>query len=147
MWLLYLLILVASTTALNEDPYRLPKTVSPESYAVTITVKENFATEGVFTGSVTINLNIIQNVQNITLHARFLQINESRIVLTCGDNRNIFQSLTNETDYHKIYVKADSLISAGSSCTLKFEEFEGELQDDMNGFYRSWYENENGTIE
>lgn len=160
MWLLSILLLAtasfytssANTLPLSqkadeEDPYRLPKTVLPESYAVTIVAEEDFATKGVFTGSVSINLKTVEDVEEITLHARFLAINEDKVELTCGNATNLFDSLSNETDYHKISVKAKNVIPAGTSCTLKFEDFAGELQDDMNGFYRSWYKNENGDVE
>lgn len=131
----------------DEDPYRLPTTVLPESYAVTIIVEEDFALKGAFTGSVTINIKIVEEVEEITLQARFLEIDEDKVELTCGNATNLFESLRNETEYHKIFVKAKNLIPAETSCTLKFEDFKGELHDDMNGFYRSWYENENGEIE
>lgn len=160
MWLLPILLFVTtafyessaktlplSQRADEEDPYRLPKTVLPDSYAVTIVVEDDFAQKGVFTGSVSINLRTVEDVEGITLHARFLAINEEKVELTCGSATNLFESLSNETDYHKIFVKAKNTIAAGTSCTLKFEDFAGELQDDMNGFYRSWYENENGEIE
>lgn len=132
----------------NDDPYRLPKSVLPESYTVTIIAEENFAEKGEFTGSVSIQLTIVESVAEIVLHARFLEIDISKVVLTCGSvTDNIFESLTSNSSYHKISIKAKSELTSGSSCTLKFEEFKGELQDDMNGFYRSWYENENGEKE
>lgn len=159
MWQFFIFLLVASVLHINsakilptsqksdEDPYRLPSTVLPQSYAVTIIVEEDFAQKGVFTGSVTINLNVVEDVQEIALHARFLEIDEDKVELTCGSTTNLFESLRNETDYHKIFVKAKDVISSKSSCILKFQNFKGELHDDMNGFYRSWYEDENGEIQ
>lgn len=155
MWLPFTFYLLTAASAKilpvtqksDDDPYRLPNTVLPESYTVTITVEENFAVEGVFTGSVSIDLNVIEDVEEIILHARFLELDEEKVQLTCGNTTNLFDSLGNETDYHKISVKARNVLPKGTSCTLKFEDFKGQLQDDMNGFYRSWYENENGEIE
>lgn len=159
MWASCAFLLVATSVAIsaktvsvpqraeNEDPYRLPKTVLPESYALTIIAEYNFALTGDFSGSVSIAIRTVEDVEEITLHARFLEINEDKVELTCGNTTNLFESLRNETDYHTIFVKAQNVIPAGTSCTLKFGEYTGKLMDDMNGFYRSSYQNENGETE
>lgn len=140
--------LALDTIAIQKnDPYRLPSSVLPEHYAISIIVEENFHQKGIFTGSVAINLNVVQDLEEIILHANGLEIDENKIQVTCGNTSELFESLTNNTDYHKLIIKAKSLIPAGTSCILKFEDYEGVLLDDMIGFYRSWYQDENGEIE
>lgn len=160
MWLSLLLVTILVTCSArapvetensslrsDEDPYRLPTTVLPTAYTVTIVVEDDFAPNGVFTGSVSIELQVQEEIEEFTLHARDLDIDESKIQLTCGESANIFKSLTYEEDYHKITVAATVVIKAESSCNLKIEDYKGQLKDDMNGFYRSSYENADGKIE
>lgn len=132
----------------EDDPYRLPTSVVPTHYTITLILKENFGPEGVFTGSVAINLNIVESVQEITLQAQYLTINENDITLTCGgSNTNLFSSLSNDTAYYKITVRSSAVLTAGSSCILSILNYEGILADDMQGLYRSSYTNKDGEVE
>lgn len=133
----------------EDDPYRLPTSVVPRNYTVTLVLKENFGPEGVFTGSVRINLDIIESVEEITLHAQYLTIYDENIVLTCNDNNavNLFDSLTNSSAYYKITIKSKEQLTAGSSCVLTITDYEGILADDMQGLYRSSYTNKDGETE
>lgn len=132
----------------KNDPYRLPTSIVPRNYTITLVLKENFGPDGVFTGSVVINLDILETVQTITLQAQYLTIKPDSISLTCGNNiTNLFYSLTNDTAYHKIIISSTEELTAGSSCVLQILNYEGVLDDDMRGLYRSSYTNKNGETE
>lgn len=132
----------------EDDPYRLPTSVVPRSYTLVLILQENFGPNGVFSGSVSITLDIQEAVQEITLQAQYLAINSNNIILTCDSStESLFESLSNDTAYHKITIRSKSQIAAGSSCTLQINNYEGILDDDMRGLYRSSYTNQNGEIE
>lgn len=132
----------------EDDPYRLPTAVLPTYYAIKLVLNENFGPNAVFSGSVSINLNVQETVQQITLHAQYLTINSSNVILTCGTSEdNLFSSLTNDTAYHKITIVSTTEIAAGTSCVLQINDYEGILADDMRGLYRSSYTNKDGEIE
>lgn len=137
-----------SLRADEDDPYRLPTSVLPKSYSITLKLEEDFGPNGVFTGSVSIVLEVQEAVSEIVLHAQYLDIKEENVILNCnGDNANLFSSLTNATSYHKITIVSSSQIVAGSSCTLQINDYSGILDDDMRGLYRSSYTNKDGEVE
>lgn len=132
----------------EDDPYRLPTSVVPRSYTLKLVLNENFGPNGVFSGSVSITLEVLEAVQEITLQAQYLTIDTSKIVLYCGDNtENLFDSLSNDTAYHKITIVSTRQIAAESTCVLEINDYEGILDDDMRGLYRSSYTNKDGEIE
>lgn len=132
----------------EDDPYRLPTSVLPTHYTIKLTLQDNFGPNGVFTGSVEISLNIVEAVQQITLHSQDLTIDANKINLVCnGGNTNLFSSLSNDTSYSKITIASTVVLAAESTCTLQINDYVGILNDDMNGFYRSSYTNKNGETE
>lgn len=133
---------------LEDDPYRLPTSVVPRNYTIQLVLNENFGPNGVFSGSVQIALEVLEAVEKITLHAQDLTINLGNIILMCGeDSTNLFSSLSNDITYHKITITSSRQIVAGSSCTLQINNYQGILDDDMRGLYRSSYTNKNGETE
>lgn len=131
----------------DTDPYRLATTVYPESYVVSLKIEDNFGPAGVFEGNVSITLRTYAAVNAITLHANLLDIDTSSINLFCGNQTNLFDSLSNDSTYHFITIQATGEIANNTECTLEFYNFAGQLTDDMQGFYRSSYTNANGETE
>lgn len=131
----------------DSDPYRLPTTVYPENYTITLKLEEDFGPSGVFEGSVSITLRTYEAVDSITLHASLLDINKNNISLTCGSDINIFSELSNDTTYDFITVTASEVIPNDTLCILTISGYTGQLMDDMRGFYRSSYTNANGETE
>lgn len=134
----------ASISTRNDDPYRLPITVLPEHYEVILKLDENFGSTAVYTGSVKINISTTTAVQEIILHSKYLDINVTQTYLTCGEI-TYSADTNNISDYEMIslVLSPTNTIPAGSSCLLEFREFTGLLGDDMYGFYRSYYTDEN----
>lgn len=133
------------STPRNTDPYRLNTTVYPLNYALTLRLEQDFGTTQVFTGNVTINVQFLESTDLIKLHSKYLTIPNEGVVINCGfDTRNLFESLEFAEEYEMVYVFTNGTVQAGTYCELSFRDFSGELRDDMYGFYRSYYLDENG---
>lgn len=132
-------------TPRNSDPYRLNTAVFPESYTITLRLEETFGATQNFTGNLNIRVNVAQNTSLIQLHSKYLTIPEEGVSLLCGGNStNLFGELEFQEEYEMLYINSVEVLEAGSSCELSFNGFSGILADDMYGFYRSYYLNENG---
>lgn len=131
----------------NQDPYRLPTSVYPKHYLLTLHLGENFGPNQNFTGYVFITLNVTSPVNVITLHSKFLNYTAQNVRLTCGTNTttNLVQDVTFDEGYEMVYVNATNTIQPGE-CSVVFTDFVGQLRDDMFGFYRSYYTDENSTL-
>lgn len=128
----------------NDDPYRLSGTVIPVHYEVILKLDENFGPNGTYSGSVKINITTTASTQEIILHSKYLDITAANIVLTCSNNPyNV--SLSNLSEYEMISITLTNPIPTGSECLLEFTNYTGVLGDDMYGFYRSYYADENNA--
>lgn len=138
-----------SETSGADDAYRLPTSVLPRNYTILLVLQENFGTAGRFTGSVSITLDIQEEVNEITLQAQYIEIIDSNVILHCNGNNevNLFDSVSHNVTYSKITIKSKTPIPAESNCVLAINEYVGILDDDMRGFYRSSYTNRYGQIE
>ncbi|EMC91137.1 hypothetical protein BAUCODRAFT_39278 [Baudoinia panamericana UAMH 10762] len=118
----------------------LPKNVKPTHYDVTL--EPNFETFK-FEGSVTISLDVKDATKSITLNTVDLEIHETKV--SSGD-RTISASPTLSYDEDKQTTKIDfdQTIPGGSKAQL-FLRFTGTLNDNMVGFYRSSYKDQDGT--
>lgn len=127
----------------NDALFRLPTTVYPRHYNLTLRLDRNFGPDQIFSGTVSILLNVTSQVSSISIHSSDITIN-GNISLTCGGNEtNLFGNVTNAPDYEMIYINTTEPLNASSECVLQFENFTGILADDMFGFYRSYYLDEN----
>ena len=127
------------------DEYRLPLTVTPELYTITLTPDYNdFAT---FTGEIEIWVraktdgNIISlHYDNITIDSRTVtEINGRELPLDDDDDEYSYNKTTN------IYTLRLSNEKFTPEKRYKITiKYKGHLQDDMAGFYRSSYTTEDG---
>ena len=113
------------------DPYRLPRTVLPSKYEVSLTPDLENAS---FTGSVVITATAIENVDSIVMNAIELDI----YAVTVNDQFADF-SLDEELERLTIH----SSVSAGP-VTISVT-FTGILNDKLRGFYRSTFVDESGV--
>lgn len=145
IWDFILSFLVASSELSSTDNstlYRLPKSVYPVSYdllLLTNVTRGNF----VYTGRVSIDLNVTEETKKVILHAEKLKILKEKTSLIDGE-RDIGiddQSYDNETQFWTIEL-SETLKLRRHSLTLHFV---GEVLDDLFGFYRSSYKADNQT--
>ncbi len=115
-----------------QSPYRLPRTVLPSQYQVSLSPTLDDAS---FTGSVTISAEATQAVNEIVLNAIELDIHSVEV-----NGSPVSFSLNEELERLII----DAAVSPGP-ITLHIS-FTGTLNDKLRGFYRSTFTDENGAI-
>jgi puromycin-sensitive aminopeptidase len=120
-----------------ENPYRLPRTVLPSRYEITLTPDLK---NGLFSGEVRIDANAVEVVNQISLHAAELEIIGSKVV--DKDANEIAATAKPSEDERLILELADSL-SAGD-CTIVIE-FSGSLSSKLSGFYKSTFHDSKGN--
>lgn len=135
-----LLFLILTVVEGLDNSYRLPNTIRPLKYNLTIEPIFNpVATESIFTGSVSIQFTVIEDTNNITINARELEINETNTSVTTSKHReiNIFNSIIDKEKQLYIIHLEEDLIKQGSY-ELKIY-FYGNLTFDNVGFYLAKY--------
>jgi len=131
--------------------YRLPDTLAPVSYRVSLWPRLRPDLRGlfVFTGNSTVEFLCLKDTDLILIHANKLnftlfQGQRARLAAPPGDPlppRVLRSWLEAETEY--LVLQLDGRLVAGSSYLLH-SRFLGELGDSLEGFYRSQY-TENGV--
>ena len=114
-----------------QSPYRLPRTVLPSQYQVSLSPNLDDAS---FTGSVTISAEAKQAASEIVLNAIELDIHSVEV-----NGSPVSFSLNEELERLII----DAAVSPGP-ITLHIS-FTGTLNDKLRGFYRSTFTDENGA--
>ncbi len=115
------------------NPYRLPKTASPNRYDIELRPDLETAT---FSGSETIRLTAGQPTTELVLNAIELEITEA----TLG-TRNL--AVAYETETERVRLSDGAEIPAGEhELHLRFT---GILNDKLHGFYRSTFTDEDGA--
>uniref|UniRef100_A0A336KRZ8 Aminopeptidase N n=2 Tax=Culicoides sonorensis TaxID=179676 RepID=A0A336KRZ8_CULSO len=120
---------------------RLPLNVIPKSYDIKLIpflVEDNFT----FLGEVTIEIDVVEECNNITLHSMDLIINEVNLYEVDDVNSTKKQSIQLKNKRFDIpnqfyIMETESELPKGTY-QLRFK-YQGELNDDLQGFYRSSY--------
>ncbi|CAJ0547689.1 Ff.00g044430.m01.CDS01 [Fusarium sp. VM40] len=120
----------------------LPKNVKPLHYDLTL--EPNFETFK-YEGTVVIDFDVVEDTTSIALNTVDLEIHET---LVEANDTTISSSPT--LDYNKdsqtTTITFDKTIPAGQKARLT-QRFTGTLNDDMAGFYRSSYKDEQGNTK
>ncbi|WPH01164.1 aminopeptidase 2 [Acrodontium crateriforme] len=120
----------------------LPKNVKPLHYDLTLEPNlETFKYEG----TVSIELDVIEDTKSISLNTVDLEILETK-VSAGGTVISSSPKVSYDMDSQTTKVEFDEVIPAGSKATL-FHKFTGVLNDNMAGFYRSSYKTESGELK
>ncbi|XP_051004723.1 aminopeptidase N [Acomys russatus] len=138
-----------TTPAIDEskpwNQYRLPKTLIPDSYRVTLRPYLTPDAQGlyIFKGSSTVRFTCNQTTDVIIIHSKKLNYTlkeNHRVVLRAlGDPRAPAidrTELVERTEYLVVHLRAP--LVKGNQYEMD-SEFQGELADDLAGFYRSEY--------
>ncbi|XP_051740471.1 alanyl (membrane) aminopeptidase b, tandem duplicate 1 [Ctenopharyngodon idella] len=138
----------APTTAPSNEPWdqwRLPQTLSPQSYNVTLWPRLQPDETGlyIFTGMSSVIFKCVEETDLILIHSNKLNISETVLTAHGSNPAPSIDSIMmyTKTQYMAIHLKGK--LTAGESYEL-YTKFVGELADDLGGFYRSEYE-ENGV--
>lgn len=130
--------------ATNGQPFpwehmRLPKTVSPLHYDLTI--HPNLTTLD-FTGVVRIQLDVHEDTSTIVLHAKQMQV--SNVLLLAPEGVRPLQVLEYPR-FHQLALLSDSVLTKGRKYEVQLE-FAANLSDSFHGFYKSSYRTSSGEV-
>lgn len=136
-----------SQSTKNEvNDFRLPEHIQPEHYFLLL--EPNFEND-TFNGTVTLEFTVVEETQNITLHAYQLEIDESKISLD-DSTITLSKASQSEGDDNFFIMHFNSTLKQGNTYKLTISNFKGVLNSDMMGFYlvkyidenkKEWYEN------
>lgn len=128
----------ATPTAEQKLNMRLPRHVIPSSYDIKLIpflMENNFT----FIGEVTILIEILEESKNITLHTLDLVIHEVKLALLNGTESKKIEITNKRHDIpHQFFIMETEKILSKGFYELHFK-YEGVLNDDLQGFYRSSY--------
>jgi puromycin-sensitive aminopeptidase len=118
------------------DPYRLPRTVVPSRYDLTLRPDLDAAT---FTGTVRIEVSVRAPTATVLLNAADLVIDEAAVVT--GDTRHAARTELDEAT-ERLHLHLDEPLTEGDAVVEL--AFTGVLNDQLKGFYRSTFTDDGG---
>jgi puromycin-sensitive aminopeptidase len=121
-----------------ENPHRLPRTVVPRRYDLTLEPDLDAAT---FAGAETVTVEVVEPTAAVVLNALDLEIEEATAEVAGGDRLTAAAAVDAETE--RATLTFDSPLPAGEA-TLHLR-FRGELNDKLVGFYRSTFTDDDGV--
>ena len=123
---------------MTTNPYRLPRTIVPSNYQIHLTPDlEKFT----FNGRVDIDLDINEPVTSFALNAKELEVGAATV--TIGGQSYVSAAPTYDHEYETATFNFDSALPTGQGvATITFT---GILNDQLHGFYRSTYTDNNGV--
>jgi aminopeptidase N len=127
------------TTVNSSNTYRLPKTLYPKLYNVSLTP---YMKDGTFEGNVKIHMTVKTDTSLIVLNSHNLEIKKIKV------SRNdieipSFDPKENVTT-QQLWIYLSEYVHANEEITAEID-FNGILNDNMKGFYRSSYFDNNGN--
>lgn len=120
------------------NPHRLPRTVVPSRYELTLEPNLDTAT---FTGSVDIEVDLVEPLEEIVLNAAELVVTEATIIFLDGTAHEL--EVTEDPDTERISCLVLDEPAPAGPATLSFR-FDGILNDKLRGFYRSTFTDTEG---
>ncbi|XP_015127586.1 putative aminopeptidase-2 [Diachasma alloeum] len=120
----------------DTNDYRLPTTMVPTNYNVSI---EPYFEERNFTfdGEVQITMNVQRSTSIIVLHTNGLNVRDVKVYVNPAETREYYLRKWNSVT-HKFTIYLKKTCNVGSSLRVNMK-YSGVLNDNMMGFYRSWY--------
>ncbi|KZC13131.1 Aminopeptidase N, partial [Dufourea novaeangliae] len=125
----------------SED-YRLPTKIEPLTYFIHLKPKINALNNKFsFDGTVKIAAKVTESTNVIVLHSSDL-VHETIIV--SANNKNLTITKTETTKkYDFLTIELDEELKVGEAVDIQIS-FSGTLNDEMRGFYKTWYYDDNG---
>ncbi|KYN14240.1 Aminopeptidase N [Trachymyrmex cornetzi] len=121
------------------NTYRLPKTLNPNLYNISLTP---YIKKGTFTGKVKIHMTVLENTTLIALNAHKLNILSVKVFK--NDLEINVQNYTTKHIPQQLRIYLSSYIHTNEKIIAEIE-FNGTLNDEMTGFYRSSYVDSTGV--
>ncbi len=121
-----------------EAEYRLPRTVIPSRYELTLAPDLGSAS---FTGTEVVDVIVTAPTNTVELNAIELEI--SGVEMVSSDYRHAASSITYDAERERATFTFDQDLSEGD--WQLHAKFSGILNDDLHGFYRSTYKDADGN--
>nr|CAD7587584.1 unnamed protein product [Timema genevievae] len=124
----------------KEQNHRLPTAVVPESYTLKVIPYFEVDSEFTFDGEVVIRVNVKEPTDRIVLHVNQLDIIESYLTITSvseGTQLTVINT-TLDTPRQFFDIQLEEELVEGGVYDVRIS-YVGYLNDDMAGFYRSYY--------
>jgi aminopeptidase N len=135
----------------NEIDYHLPTNVKPIHYKITLSPLIEATDPKTFDGEVIIRVKVVEETRSITLHYNDLTIGNLNVTRVSTET-DIPVNYEYDNTTHFCVIKIDKDEGDNVEDTFKANEeyvitiqYVGNHRDDMYGFYRSSYKDENGT--
>jgi puromycin-sensitive aminopeptidase len=125
----------------SEQDHRLPRSVVPSRYDLTL---EPDLDEGTFVGVVEVTVDVAEPVTEIVLNANELQLDEATLFAADGRQVEVSKILTDDEAERATVDLAEA--AEPGEWTLRIS-FRGELNPRLTGFYRSTYQDEDGSTQ
>nr|XP_034185421.1 putative aminopeptidase-2 [Osmia lignaria] len=119
-----------------DSEYRLPQNLSPSKYYIDVKTDVNQADNFTFDGTVRIDTVVKQKTKTIVLHSSDLSHDNVNVLV--GDKSVAVLSFTVDKKYDFLTIEVAQELQVGQNVTIVVG-FKGSLNEDMRGFYRSWY--------
>ena len=122
----------------SEADYRLPRTVIPSHYELMLTPDLG---EASFAGHVAVDVAVVEPVSEIVLNTAELTLHDATLINS--DGQQLGATVETDEEAERSTLRLDGTAAAGA---WKLEiSFDGILNDDLRGFYRSVYTDPNGV--
>jgi puromycin-sensitive aminopeptidase len=121
-----------------DNPYRLATTVVPRAYRLRIEPDLDAST---FSGRVEIDLDVNEPATSISLNALDLEVDAA--IVRVGERRIATSAPRLDDELETVTFEVGEAVAAGAA-TLEVA-FRGVLNDQLHGFYRSTYDDADGT--
>lgn len=131
-----------SLTKETDASYFLPTNVKPLRYTITLEPKLE---EEIIVGSVTLELQALENTNNITVEIRSITINDSTVIVKHSSGEEIPHSdpfWYNTTEFY--IINLNEQLRSGENYSLIIGSYQGVLHSDNGGFYLAKYTDETG---
>lgn len=141
-------LMPATTPSTSNNPwdhYRLPDSLAPVSYNVTLWPRLEINSDGlyIFTGHSAVIFTCVKETDLILIHSNKLNLtmfNGHHAKLTSVDGATLPTILKSWLEVKTQYLVIQLTFKLAVGCYYKlYSEFQGELADDLEGFYRSEY--------
>ncbi|HEY2815131.1 MAG TPA: M1 family metallopeptidase [Acidimicrobiales bacterium] len=120
------------------DPYRLPRTVVPSRYELTIAPDLDTAT---FTGEERVEVDVVEPVTELVLNAADLDVDDAWLEPAAGGTPST-ATVTLDADNERVRLSVEQPLDPGA--WVLHIRFRGVLNDKLTGFYRSTFTDDNG---
>jgi puromycin-sensitive aminopeptidase len=130
--------LAENVANVDENPYRLPRTVVPRRYDLTLEPDLPAAT---FAGTVAVGVDVVEPTATVVLNAIELEIDEATVELPDGRRLDARTELDEKAERATLLL-AEELPAGPATVHLRFR---GILNDKLHGFYRSTFTDDQGT--